>query len=745
VRRRRLPTSDELVADRPGGQQVRRSSMVVGRADDPLERDADRVADGVVEALRSTDGAPSERVQPKASADRLRRSAGPATRAPIGPEGGEVDAETSAAINRRRGGGSPLPDALRSQIESTARADLSGVRVHTGAEATQLNEALGAQAFTHRNDIFMHGNAPRPESDAGRHLLAHEAAHTVQQGDSAQRSVHRKLMSKDTFNEITYEGKFTQSSKAQKAIRKLLDSYHADFPWEKQLAMSPSKAEQAVERLEEMRDVARRWINDHTLTDPDDGSKTQDPRRMKRRGGMTEFISACENEMLTMRDLTEYRSSGDVVGADHDISNIEITNPSDDYTKVKEKYEGDATSGFRRLGFLIDSSVPLDGDKAGIKMEITIPIPPGFITIELGTTSERDGGHVKAGVTVGVSGGASVGNVAKLSAGIGCYLDAKAKTGADVCELMSYALFRRCEPSSPAWPWSLGVENRIFEDDPGAEVSTGVYGKVGANLTIEKDLASMGLEIKGTSGDTINKGSIERSKGSTGARNKTSGGGLVKQGGGSRGTTQASLATQKLGLELALSGAFGILSGSVKESLGWSKKRVNSDGELEYEWDKFEISGTIAGKMPMNKTAGDKIVSAIPKYVATINKLIRAGVQSAKQETKARTGGAIVEDVGSWAAMVSELASVPKKTWQPFTASPKTAGTSIGSTADIELGVSFNFAENELVVELRLGQASALAKAIEKSGEVLQVFKVDISRSSRLLKLSHKGGKWQVS
>jgi hypothetical protein len=331
---------------------------------------------------------------------------------------------------------------------------------------------------------------------------------------------------------------------------------------------------------------------------------------------------------------------------------------------------------------------------------------------------------------------------------------------------MSYALFRRCRQSpiipreitngmfggrtdSFGWQkdeaWSLGVENRIFVDDRGAEVSTGVYDEVGANLTIEKDLASMGLEIKGTSGDTINKGSIERSKGSTGARNKTSGGGLVKQGGGSRGTTQASLATQKLGLELALSGAFGILSGSVKESLGWSKKRVNSDDELEYEWDKFEISGTIAGKMPMNKTAGDKIVSAIPKYVATINKLIRAGVQSAKQETKARTGGAIVEDVGSWAAMVSELASVPKKTWQPFTASPKTAGTSIGSTADIELGVSFNFAENELVVELRLGQASALAKAIEKSGEVLQVFKVDISRSSRLLKLSHKGGKWQVS
>jgi hypothetical protein len=374
---------------------------------------------------------------------------------------------------------------------------------------------------------------------------------------------------------------------------------------------------------------------------------------------------------------------------------------------------------------------------------------------------------VSAGLTVGVSGGASVGSMAKLSAGIGCYLNAKAKTGADVAELMSYALFRRCRQSpiipreitngmfggrtddfgwQKAEDWSLSVENRIFAADPDAEVSSGAYGKLAAEIELSKDLASLGFEVKGTSGSTINKESIERAKGATGARNKTSGGSLVSQGGGMRGTTQASLGTQNFGLETTVSGAFGILSGSLGAAFGWSKTRTNpTTGKLEYVWDKFEISGTVAGSMPMNKMAGDAIAACIPKYIGTINKLIRSSSQAAQQETAARTGGAIVEDVGSWAAIVAELSSVPKETWQPFAADPATAGTSIGSSANIELSGKFDFKKNEFEIELRLGQNSALTDAVNKAGDVIQVFKLDISKSSRLLKLAYAGGTWTPS
>lgn len=61
-------------------------------------------------------------------------------------------------------------------------ADLSGVRVHEGAAADELCSAFGARAFTLGTDIVIADGAYAPGTAAGRHLLAHELAHVVQQG-----------------------------------------------------------------------------------------------------------------------------------------------------------------------------------------------------------------------------------------------------------------------------------------------------------------------------------------------------------------------------------------------------------------------------------------------------------------------------------------------------------------------------------------------------------------------------------
>ena len=58
----------------------------------------------------------------------------------------------------------------------------------------------------------------------------------------------------------------------------------------------------------------------------------------------------------------------------------------------------------------------------------------------------------------------------------------------------------------------------------------------------------------------------------------------------------------------------------------------------------------------------------------------------------------------------------------------------------LELSGSFDFKSgggDALVVELRLGKSSGLANAVSAGGDVVQVFKLDISKSSRLLKLSY--------
>lgn len=85
-------------------------------------------------------------------------------------------------LQSSKGGGSPLDNNTRGEMESGFGADFSGVRVHNDSAAVQMNQQLGAQAFTSGNDIYFNEGKYNPGSDSGKHLLAHELTHTVQQG-----------------------------------------------------------------------------------------------------------------------------------------------------------------------------------------------------------------------------------------------------------------------------------------------------------------------------------------------------------------------------------------------------------------------------------------------------------------------------------------------------------------------------------------------------------------------------------
>jgi len=79
------------------------------------------------------------------------------------------------------GGGSPLETGTRAVLEERMDADFSDVRVHTGAKADQSARSIGAQAYTVGTDVVFSEGAYQPETPSGRHVLAHELAHVVQQ------------------------------------------------------------------------------------------------------------------------------------------------------------------------------------------------------------------------------------------------------------------------------------------------------------------------------------------------------------------------------------------------------------------------------------------------------------------------------------------------------------------------------------------------------------------------------------
>jgi hypothetical protein len=81
--------------------------------------------------------------------------------------------------------GSRLEPPLRAEMEGRLGHDLSRVRVHTGPLADASARAVGAAAYTVGSDVVFGGARYQPHTAAGRGLLAHELAHTVQQSAAA--------------------------------------------------------------------------------------------------------------------------------------------------------------------------------------------------------------------------------------------------------------------------------------------------------------------------------------------------------------------------------------------------------------------------------------------------------------------------------------------------------------------------------------------------------------------------------
>jgi hypothetical protein len=77
--------------------------------------------------------------------------------------------------------GNALESDVRGSLEQVVGSELSNVRVHTDARADSLARSFDATAFTTGSDIFFRSGMYSPKSPEGLNLLAHEAAHTVQQ------------------------------------------------------------------------------------------------------------------------------------------------------------------------------------------------------------------------------------------------------------------------------------------------------------------------------------------------------------------------------------------------------------------------------------------------------------------------------------------------------------------------------------------------------------------------------------
>jgi hypothetical protein len=164
-----------------------RPKLVIGDVDDPLEHEADRMADHVMRmlgplapTLTGGDGA----VRRKCAAceeDNVRLRADP-NQSPSGPRAGEAPALVHEVL---ASAGRPLEPATRAFFEPRFGRDFSAVRVHSDARAMRSARAVDAHAFTVGHHVVFGQARYDPETRDGKYLIAHELAHVVQAGGAA--------------------------------------------------------------------------------------------------------------------------------------------------------------------------------------------------------------------------------------------------------------------------------------------------------------------------------------------------------------------------------------------------------------------------------------------------------------------------------------------------------------------------------------------------------------------------------
>jgi hypothetical protein len=160
--------------------------LVVGAVDDPLEHEADRIADHVMgsPASSASTGPLPQRISRKSTTCEQKEDHEAGQLLRTREVGTAVDRTVTSRIKPPTGG-EKLPAATRQFMEKRFLADFSSVRIHTRTEDDTQARLLNAQAFTIGNHIHFRDGKFDPHTLAGRHLLAHELAHTLQQGGGA--------------------------------------------------------------------------------------------------------------------------------------------------------------------------------------------------------------------------------------------------------------------------------------------------------------------------------------------------------------------------------------------------------------------------------------------------------------------------------------------------------------------------------------------------------------------------------
>jgi hypothetical protein len=157
-------------------------SLQIGTVNDPLEDEADTVADKV---MRMPEPAFAQRKCTECEEIKLQRKSG--------EESSSRMEAPSFVYDVLNSGGQMLDSDTRNFFEPRFGHDFSDVRIHDNKKAAESANSINALAYTVGNDIVFNKGQYSPNTDTGKKLLGHELTHVLQQ----KTILHKKTIQRE--------------------------------------------------------------------------------------------------------------------------------------------------------------------------------------------------------------------------------------------------------------------------------------------------------------------------------------------------------------------------------------------------------------------------------------------------------------------------------------------------------------------------------------------------------------------
>lgn len=177
--------------------------LAIGSSDDPLEAEADRIAEQVIgmQTPAAGNSTPPSGMSGNAKPPTIQRTCAcgkDSGSAHLCPECKKEKVQRSAAGPSKRGeagivppvvgrvlrsSGQALDESTRAYFEPRFGRNFGGVRVHSGRDAAESARAINARAYTVGQHLVFGEGEFNPTAPSGRRLLAHELTHTIHQSE----------------------------------------------------------------------------------------------------------------------------------------------------------------------------------------------------------------------------------------------------------------------------------------------------------------------------------------------------------------------------------------------------------------------------------------------------------------------------------------------------------------------------------------------------------------------------------